>query len=341
MAMSSGTRIPRRWHSISAPKAERSETQSTTSVSGQRSSMLTMAWPPCSMVIGGTPKEIIRSGSSPRASTVFMKAASALAAARVARRRSADIAELPIALGGQFPHQQRHGLAVGKSDHVIDRVSGNFPGLDDRNSCLVKHAPGSRRVRSTGQDDALRAPAQHRLDQLLLLLGRIVGIAEEQLQPGILKRIGDAACGVGKIRIVDRGHEGGDEAGSSRRKTAGRLVEHVTERIDSIHDALARLLRHACVLAKSTRNGHGGHADMFGDLCHRQLLKVALPTFFNFSPARRPNPPPEIAVYHRYRYHKNREGRWSRLTTLFITSPNLSCVYLHWIGEDDIDTGSA
>lgn len=158
---------------------------------------------------------------------------------------------------------------------MAERLLRDFPGLDNRDIGIFQHAPRAHRVRSTGQDDAFRAPAQHRLDKLFFLVRRVVGVAEKQLQAGIFERVGDAPRGVGKVGIVDRWHQRRNEAGAPGRQAAGRLVKHVAECIDGIHDPLARFLRDAGILPKSPRDCHRGYADIFGDLGHRQLLDVS------------------------------------------------------------------
>ena len=65
IAMRPGTSQPWRWHSISAPKAERSDTQSTASTSGHWRTSCATASPPCAIEIGGWPKLMTRPSGSP------------------------------------------------------------------------------------------------------------------------------------------------------------------------------------------------------------------------------------------------------------------------------------
>ena len=61
MAMRPGTSMPRRWHSASTPKAERSETHMIASTSGQRLNIASNASAPCAIVTGGLPARTMRS----------------------------------------------------------------------------------------------------------------------------------------------------------------------------------------------------------------------------------------------------------------------------------------
>ena len=65
MAMRCGTFHLRRLHSITAPKAERSDTQMAASTSGHSSTSRTTASPPCFIEMGGVPKEMTRESGSP------------------------------------------------------------------------------------------------------------------------------------------------------------------------------------------------------------------------------------------------------------------------------------
>jgi len=70
-----GTSTPRRWHSVSAPYADRSDTQITPSVSGIVSSNRAIACAPSRIEIGGAPAAIRRPASSPCACIAAMKPA--------------------------------------------------------------------------------------------------------------------------------------------------------------------------------------------------------------------------------------------------------------------------
>ncbi|MNI20254.1 hypothetical protein D3C73_737280 [compost metagenome] len=126
-----------------------------------------------------------------------------------------DEAKTRITLGDESVDKCFHRIGVGETDDGINRVFRHIPGLDHRNAGICKHRSRTRRMFPARQDDTFWPTPQHGFNQLFLALDRIIRVAEEQLHARLRKRIGNPACGVGEVRIVDRGDDCGDEAATA------------------------------------------------------------------------------------------------------------------------------
>jgi hypothetical protein len=82
--------------------------------------------------------------------------------------------------------------------------------------------------------------------------------------------------GVGEIRVVDRGDQGRNEAGLSRRQAPRRLVEYIAEVIDRLQDPFPGHLRNLAVLLQRTRHGHRGNAGRERNVSHGRRLAIQL-----------------------------------------------------------------
>ena len=124
-------------------------------------------------------------------------------------------------------------------------------------------------MRAAGQDDRLRPPLQEGADQVLFARERIFGVAEQHLQSGGVKDLRHAANGVGEIRVVERGNEGGDEARAAGRKRPRCRVGNIADAPDDGQHPVPRLLGDGRIAFQGARNRHRRHPRHAGDRLHR------------------------------------------------------------------------
>ena len=122
----------RRLHSITAPKAERSDTQIAASTSGHCSISRTTASPPCFMEMGGVPKEMTRDCLQAQLRHRGFIARPAVGAARIAVGGAADEGDAAVALAMQVTHQRLRCLGIGEAHHMAHRRLRQVPCLDHR-----------------------------------------------------------------------------------------------------------------------------------------------------------------------------------------------------------------
>ena len=136
MERSPGTALPRRWHSITMPTADRSDTAKTASIFGSRSSRVDVIATPWSKLTGALPWRRIGSVDNAAEAQLILEAAHALLAAlinHVSLIRTGDGADALESLLDQVAGCGAAGLVVGESDYMLDRMMWKIRDFDHRN----------------------------------------------------------------------------------------------------------------------------------------------------------------------------------------------------------------
>ena len=179
-----------------------------------------------------------------------------------------DKSDARQALSHEVLYHAAHGACIGKSDDMADGVFGQIPGLDNGDACVLEHPPGARGMAAAGHDDGLGAATEELRDQAFLFGHVIVGVAQQNLQPALLKPLGQPAHGFGEVRVVDGRDGDGDEIRLLRAEVRGRAVKDIANVVSGFQDGVARRLADRAVGLESPADRHWRDPGNPGDICH-------------------------------------------------------------------------
>ena len=161
----------------------------------------------------------------------------------------------------------RHADAVVReADQHVDRMLGHVPRLHDRNADLEQALAQRRRVRDARQQHAFGTPAQHRIEQLVLVLVAVARQSEQHLISRARHRIAENLHGLGEERMRDRRHDRRDQPRLRRRQPARKPIRHVAKFLHGLAHAQERLRRDRLRRVEHARNGDRRYPGRRGDV---------------------------------------------------------------------------
>jgi hypothetical protein len=158
---------------------------------------------------------------------------------------------------------------VREADQHVDRPIAQVPGLDDRNAEPPQALARALRLDEAGDDDAVGAAADHRLQQRFLAMVVVAALAEDELVAGVVERFGQRLQSRQELRDRDMRHERRDHPAALRLEAAGEQVRDVAGRLDRLLDACDRLRRDDAGIAERPRRGDGRDAGGARDVVQR------------------------------------------------------------------------
>ena len=239
-------------------------------MSGCRASRSSRPVRPLPAVVGARTSPVGRpsptADASPLARAAATKPVFPAQGALVVRRQHG---QAPAPARMQVLDDRAADLLVGEADQHVDRIGRQVPGFDHRYARGEQPLTARLRVHDAGQDDAVRAPADDRVEQVILARAVVPALAEHELIAGGRERVGQRLDGLQEHRTDDGRDHGGDQSAAVRRKAAGQHVRNVAGPVDRLPHAGQRGRGDLLGGVDRARGGDHRDAGQFGHLAQR------------------------------------------------------------------------